>query len=453
MKVTLERLPESRMQLDIEVDQERVDKFYESAYRKLAGKARVPGFRAGKAPRAMVEKYIGRQRIMGEALDDLVPVIYNEAIEAEEIDAIDQPTLDDLALDPVRLKFSVPVRPTTELKEYRSIRVEKNTVEVTDDDIHEQVQLLRRRNATHVPVERPATWGDFLIADVVATIAGEDFMEDLDAEFALREDGILLMPGLKDAFLGMGKGDTKEVDIDIPDDFRVEAERGKTAHFALKVSEVKEEQLPDEDDELAAMVNAEEFDSLAALKERVRTDLLAQREQEAENNHRSAIIEKLVEGGTFDYPQLLVEKETDAIIREMAGNDTKQYREYLARIGRSEEDYRRDFRPVADARVKRSLALLKLAEVEGIDVTPVDIDAEIDRICEPMGEQAERFREIFNTPDGRTTVNRDLRSQRTLERLIAIARGEAPELSAAPAVPEIATEPSAAVTADEETKA
>ena len=436
------------MQLDIEVDQQQVDKYYETAYRRLAAKARVPGFRPGKAPRAMVEKAIGRQRIMGEALDDLVPVVYNEAIEQHEVEAIDQPTLDELALDPVRMKFSVPVRPTIDLGDYRSIRVAKDAVTVTDDDVNEQIQALRRRHAIHVPVDRPAQWGDILIADVRGKVENDEFIEDLDAEFALREDGILLMPGMKEVFVGMSKGEEKSADIDVPADFRVEAFREKVAHFDLKVSEVKEEQLPDEDDEFAASVN-DEFESVEKLRERIREDLTTRREQENNAAHTTSVIEKLVEGATMEYPAVLIEREIDTIVREMTGQDTKQYENYLLRLGKTEAEFRSGFRDVADTRVRRALAVSKLTEAEQIEVTLPEIDAEIDRIIEPMGENADRFREIFNTADGRTTVRRDLTSQRTMERLSAIAAGEAPALPEAPVAAEPVTEAATAAASNE----
>ena len=133
MKVTLERLPESRVQLQIEVEAERVEKSVDAAYRRLAPKARVPGFRPGKAPRAMTEKYIGRERLMNDAIEKLIPDVYNEAIATEDVDAIAQPELDGIELDPVVLKFVVSVRPSVDLGEYKTVRAQKDGVEVSDE--------------------------------------------------------------------------------------------------------------------------------------------------------------------------------------------------------------------------------------------------------------------------------------------------------------------------------
>ena len=429
----LERLPESRMQLDIEVDQERVDKQFEAAYRRLASRARIPGFRPGKAPRAMVEKALGRDRIMGEALDKLVPDVYNEAIEREDVPAIAQPTLDNVEMDPVRFKFTVPVRPTVDLAGYRSVRIERKPVEVTAEMVDEQVMLLRRRNATHVPVDRPVVWGDVLIADINGEIDGDPFIDDADAEFPLREGDELLIPGLAAALLGVKKGDEKTVDLPVPEDFSVESFRGQTVHFTVNLKEVKEERLPAEDDELAQMVNAELFETLEALRTRIREDLEKNLLAEEDNRIRAEALDKLVEGATFDYPLVLVDREIEHIVSDMTGNDQRQYSAYLARIGRNEAEYRESFREVADMRLRRSLALSKLTEVEQIEVTPDDVEAELDRLVEPMGEEAPRFRQMFSTLEGIATIRRNLTSERTLQRLLAIAAGEAPELPETPA--------------------
>ncbi len=444
MKVTLERLTESRVQLDIEVDQERVDKSFEAAFRRLAPRARIPGFRPGKAPRPLIEKALGRDRIMGEALDKLVPDVYNEVMETEDVDAIAQPSLDNMELDPVRFRFIVAVRPTVSLNDHRAIRIEAKPVGVTDEALAEQLMLLRRRHAMYVPVERPVQWNDMLIADINATVEDGDFINDEDAEFPVREGQPLLFAGVAEALLGMNPGETKEFALEVPADFRVERFQGKTANFTAKLKEVKEEQLPDEDDDFAAMVNAEEFDGIQALKDRIRGDMATQLEAEEKNRLRNEAIDRLVEVTTFDYPVVMVDREIDHMIREVMGTDQKQYGLYLQRVGRSEAEYRETLREAAVERVRRSLALTRLSEVEKVDVTPDDVEAEIDKLVAPMGDDASRFREMFTTLEGIATIRRNLTSERTLDRLAAIVTGEAPELPASTAEEAVDAEPAEA---------
>jgi len=427
VKVTLERLPESRVQLQIEVEAERVEKSVDAAYRRLAPKARVPGFRPGKAPRAMTEKYIGRERLMNDAIEKLIPDVYNEAIAAEDVDAIAQPELDGIELDPVVLKFVVSVRPSVDLGEYKTVRVQKDGVEITEEMLNEQLLLLRRRNAIQAPVERPIQWDDVITGDVVGSAEGDEFMEDTDAEFPLREGVTLFVPGLAEGFLGMSKGEEKDLELTMPEDFRLERLAGKPAQFHLVIKEVKEEQLPDEDDDFAQAVNGEDFPTLDALKERIRKDLTENLQQQATAKFQQDAVDRLVEGATLEYPRVLVEREIDHLVRDSVGNDQQQYVAYLQRIGRSEADYRETLREVADVRVKRSLTLNQLAETEGIDVTADEIEEELDTLVAPMGDDASRFRDMFATDEGVSTIRRNLMSRKTLERLTAIASGEREE--------------------------
>ena len=438
MKVSLERLPESRVQLDIEVDPERVAQSRDAAYRRLAPKVRVPGFRPGKAPRNMTERFIGESRLMNEAIDKLIPDVYNEAIETEDVDAIAQPELDTLELDPMRFKFIVAVRPTIELGEYHGIHVEPEPVDVTPEMLDEQILLIRRRYAMQVPVERPVQWGDILIADVKGEVDGDDFVSDEDAEFPLREGDVLFVPGLAEAFLGMNKGDEKSIEITMPEDFRAEAIAGKTATFTLKVKEVKEEQLPDLDDDFANQVNPDEFPTLDALTERIRGDLGKALQDQSDAKLRQDALDQLVEGATVEFPRILVDREIDHIVRDNAGNDQAAYATYLQRLGRSEEEYRESLREAAEARVRRSLVLSQFSETEGIEATADEIEEELDKLVAPLGDEAARFRDMFATEEGISTISRNLTTKKTLDRLaeIATAGGSAPAAAVeAPAKP------------------
>lgn len=429
MKVTLERLPESRVQLDIEVDAERLERSLDRAYKSVASRTRIPGFRPGKAPRPVVERLVGREGLIREALDKLVPDVYNEAIESEDVHAIDQPELEIVELEPVRFKATVPVLPTVDLGDYKSVRVERAPVEVTDEEVAEQVLLLRRRHATQSPVERPVQWGDHLIADVTGMVGEDSFIEDIDAEFQLREGQVLLVEGLGEAFLGMSKGETKIVEIPIPDDFGLERIRGQNASFTLVVKEIKEELLPEEDDDLAALVNAEEFEDLAALKARIHDDLEKAKQAQADAEYQQQVVDAILAGAQIEYPRILIEREIDHLVQDSMGPnaDREAYLTYLQRAGRTEEEFRETFREAAERRVRTSLILSEFAEKEGVDVTDDDIEAEISNIITPMGDDSDRFREFFSTPQARDSIRGNLHTRKTLERITAVASGEAGE--------------------------
>jgi trigger factor len=421
VKVTLERLPESRVQLDIEVDEERLERSLDSAYRRVAQKARIPGFRPGKAPRRIVEQMIGRDGLIREALDKLVPDVYNEAIEAESVEAVDQPDLELLELDPVRFKATVSVRPTVDLGDYKAVRVAANPVDVTGEMVQEQIDQIRRRFATQVPVERAVQWDDVVLGDVHATIDDEPFVDDDDAEFLLREGQDLLIPGLAGAFLGMKESETKEFELGVPEDFHVEKFKGKTAKFTLTVKGVKEEQLPDADDELAAQVNEEEFDSFEKLRERVASDLLERGQRAEDARIQQEALDLMVEGATLEYPRVFVEREIDHMVEETVGNDRNRYLDYLGRLGQTEAQFRDEFEEPATKRVERSLVMSNLAEAESIEVTAEDIEARLDQLVQPAGDEAARLRQLFATPDGVASIRRNLLSERTLAHIREIA--------------------------------
>jgi trigger factor len=426
VKVTLERLPESRVQLQIEIDEDRLERSLDSAYKRIAQKNRFPGFRPGKAPRAIVERAVGRQGLIREALDKLVPDAYNEAIETEDVDAIGQPELEIETLEPVKFTAVVPVRPSVQLNDYKAIRVEAEPTDVTSEALDEQIKLLQRRHATHVPVERAIKWDDVLIADIKGEVDDDKFLEDENVEFPLREGQELFIPGLAEAFVGMKKGETKEETIPIPEDFRVERLQGKDAKFTITIHEVKEEELPELDDEFAATVS-EEFEDFAALKTRIENDLKANLDRNAATKLQNDAVDKLVEIATMEYPKLLVEHEIDHLVREATGNDQAQYQAFLRSVGRSEADFRETWREAADLRVRRSLVLNELAEAEGIAVTAEDKDEELDSLVAPMGDDADRFRQMFASEEGVATIRRNLLSRKTLDRLTAIAKGELQE--------------------------
>jgi trigger factor len=457
VKVSTEKIPESQLLMTIEVEQERLDKAREKAVRKLAPKARVPGFRPGKAPVDMVRRYFGEERILDEALDDLVPVIYREAVEADEsIEPVARPRLVVETTEPLVVKATIPVRPSIELGEYTGVRVEFEPVTVEEERVDEVLLTLRRRNATLEPVERPLEWRDVVRLEVEATVDVEGAAPSLvdpsgkpllastqretlvtkqEAEVQLTEERDVLFPGFEEQLISKRKGDECEFDLAIPDDFTVEKFRGKQAHFRVKLIETKAEVLPDVDDE-EFLRQMGDFADVDALRVRIRDDLQRAAEEQRNDGYYDEILTKLVDQSTIEYPPVMADVEVDRMLHDEAGHVDRGggLERYLAAIGRTEEQVREDFRPVADHRLRRSLVLTEVAEREGLDVTPDEIDAEIDRLT-GGGPNAGQLRPIFNSEDGRSTIRRNLLTRKTLGRLLEIAtegRAKPPEPAPTP---------------------
>lgn len=423
MKVSTERIPDAQVLMTIEVEPERLDAAREKAVRKLSPRAKVPGFRPGKAPPAMVRRYFGEERILDEALDIVVPDVYKEAVEADEsIDPIARPRLVVETTDPLVVKATIPVRPTVELADYHAIRIPVEEVTVDEGRVEETLTLLRRRAATLEPVERPLQWRDIVRLDVRATVGEETFVEQQEVEVQLVEERDVLIPGFEEQLLGHAKGETVEFDLDVPVENMPEQFAGKQAHFVVSIKETKEEVLPALDEEFAKAVG-DGYESVDALRERIRADIRRAEEERRDDRYHDAILTKLVEQAQIEFPPVLLEGEIDRLFHDQAGHvqDRDQMERYLAAIGKTEQEVRDELRPIADARLRRSLALSKVTELEGITVDPSEIDAEIDRMTQAAGQQGDRLRQMFGSPDGRATIRRNLMTRKTLARLVEIA--------------------------------
>lgn len=437
MNVTAERMPDSQVILTIEVDPDRVEKSMDQAYRRVLPRVRVPGFRPGKAPRRVLERHVGREALLHEALDKLVPEIVDEAIKAQDLHMVDQPDLEISSLDPVVIKATVPVKPTIDLGAYRDLRIPAEPVTVEDADVDSTLEDLRRRYATIEPVERPAQEGDRVRVTIRGEVEGRQVLSEEDAELQVRPDALASIPGVYDRLLGMTKDETAEFDATLPEDYRRADLAGKPIHYTITVLDVKAEILPDLNDDFAKEVG-EGFASLAALRERLATDARSRREEEARRKVQEQAVEQLVAGTTFEYPPQLVEREIEHMLRDItrpqSGNDPRAMERFLQQVGRAESEIKDELRPTAEERVKRTLALARLAELEGITVSEADIEAELNGLGGGSAQGAQ-LRQIFDTPSGREMLERQVHSRRTLERLAQIAAGEAPDLPepAAPA--------------------
>lgn len=451
MKVTVERIPDSQVLLNIEIDPERVESSIDQAYKRLAPRARIPGFRPGKAPRALVERHYGRETLLHEALDRLVPVVVQEAIEAESIDLVDRPELEISSLDPVVVKATVPVRPTVELGDYRALRVERQPVEVDPERIQETLENLRERYATFEPVDRPIEDGDQIRAAIRATVDGREEVNREDEELIVTEDQMTGLRGLYPLLLGLSAGAAETFEVPIPADDDDEELAGNTITYTVEIKDVKARVLPDLDDDFAKEVG-ESFATLDALRERIESDIKSRLETEADQKLEEDALTKLTEDATVEFPPQIVEREIERMLIDQGvpGDDRRTFERFLQRAGLSEDQLRTEFRPTAAERIRRSLVLSRLRELENIAVIPADVEEELDRIS-GGGPQGEQLRKIFDTESGRETIERSLLSRKTVERLRQIALGEAPELTEVAAVETPAVEAEAVETSVVET--
>lgn len=428
LNVTAERIPDSQVVLTIEVDPERLERSIDQAYRRVVPRVRIPGFRPGKAPRRVVERHLGREALLQEALDRLVPEVVEEAIKAQALEMVASPDLEITSLEPVVIKATVPVRPTVDLGDYRALRVEPEPVEVDEAEVERTLESLRRRYADIEPVERPVQDGDRVRLDITGEVEGRTVLRQEDVEVSARAEDLTSAPGVYERLLGMSKGEEAEFEAVLPEDYARRELAGKPIRYRLRVLEVKAERLPELNDDFARQVG-EGFASVAALRERIRADLRARAEEEARHRLAEKAVEALVQQAHLEFPPQLVEREIDHMIQDLtrpaAGEGRRAVERFLQQVGRSEQELREELRPAATERVKRSLVLSRLAELEGIAVTPEEIEQELASLA-GTSPQAAQIRQLFDTPSGREVIERQLRSRRTLERLTQIVTGQAP---------------------------
>jgi trigger factor len=372
----------------------------------------------------MVERHLGRERLVHEALDTLIPEAYNKALDEQEIEAIDQPRLDIVQEEPLVFTATVPVRPTVRLGDYKGLRVKRPSVVVAQEDVDSAVEELRHRYALHEPVERPVQMGDLVRADVRGHIDGREVFADDDFEFTPRDGVTILLPGFSEGVIGAEKGAPKEVAVTTPPGSQPLS--GKSGAFTVVVKEVKEEKLPALDDEFARQVG-EGFASVQALRQQLEGRIRERLDAEAEEMYRGEALTALVaQVQELEYPPVLLEREIDRLLRDEARAVGHDVDHYVEQLNKPVQEIRDALRPAAEERVRRSLTLTALAEAEQIMVEPAEVDGEIEKIVNSSGAQAPQMRQLFQSPGGREAIERSILTRKTSDRLVEIVSGPKP---------------------------
>jgi trigger factor len=445
--------------LTIEVEDERVLPALRQAAARLSKNYRIPGFRPGKAPLETVMRVLGEGAVYNEALEKLGQEVYQQALEQEAIDAYAPGELENIEqLKPLVLKFSVPLRPEVELGDYReSLRVPYTAPQVDDAQVEEVLERLRERQAEMAPVERPAQAGDVATLDAKGFLnegqnPSDFLLADENVELVLDEKADWPMPGFAPHVVGLAAGESRKFDLAFPDDYANTSLRGQVAHFDVTVKEIKSRTLPEWTDELAKSLG--DYESLEALRASVREQLVRQAERSTSRDYGEQVMSQLLTTAQIKYPPSLLEQETDSYLEDLDQRLHEQrltLDDYLKIEKKTREEYREEIRPKAEERLKRTLILGKIVDREGLRVDGATIADRIESMSAPWGEQAAQVRESLDTDRGRQMIALDVLSDAAMERLMAIARGEAvPELPAAEAPAAPAAETPAEATAEAE---
>jgi trigger factor len=424
VKVSKDKIEGSQAFLTVEMEPAEIEDSLEEAYRRLVKKTNVPGFRKGKAPRVMLERHIGRENLFEDALNTLIPRAYEDALKEQEIEAFARPDIEITQTEPLVFKATVPLPPTVKLGDYASLRLKPEPAASTKGEVDSVIDRLRHQQASWEPVEREVGFGDLAVFDVESTVEGKTFINQKGAQYQVLKDYPAPLPGFAEQLVGMKRDDAKEFSLQIPTDYPDKELAGKEAHFKVAVSEVKQEQLPELDDEFARGIDPK-FEALSSLRQQVADNLKLRAEEKARLDFEEQVIEAVVGLAEVEFPPFLVDMETSRLLDQRLRHwreSGQGLEEYLASINKTEEELREELRPPATQRVMRSLVLDKVAQEEKIEASDAEIDSEIGDMAKGVAEnKREEFKKLMNTPQSHQSIKHFLVRRKTVQRLVEIA--------------------------------
>ena len=422
MKITQDEVVERQTTLHIELDDEDIDPYLQRAYSRVVQNVNIPGFRKGKAPRSIIEQYFGRESLLNEILDSMLPELTGKAITEEAIDAVGMPSIDLEGLDPFQFSAVVPLKPDINLGEYKSIRVEKETPSLPDDAIDERIEQLRLSVASWEPVDRTVQTGDMVSTQIKGTLDDEVILDESDAVYLVNEDIGRPFPGFSDKLVGLESDEPSSFDLDIPEDFQDENLAAKNISFEVNIKDIKERVLPELDDAFAQSIG-EGYESLEDLREEVDKSIINEAETEASRAHRENVIQALLESATVELPPLLIEHESTHMVEEqerMVTQANMVLDDYLTSIGKTRTELEEESRDEAIGRLTRSFVLSALADEENIDISDDEIT---ERIEELFSNSDEEKPDSSQTAEMMDYMRRSMRMEQTMTRLEDIAEG------------------------------
>ncbi len=430
MKVTDKKIENSQALLTIEMEPTEVEKSLEESYHRLVKKTRIPGFRKGKAPRLVLESYIGKESLLEDALNNLLPDTYAKAVKEQEIKAFAQPHIEITQTDPLIFKVTVPLTPEIKLGDYHSIQVTpKEVAEVTDNEVNATLEQIRHQHATWEPVERQVNLADLVILDIESHIEDKPFINQKGAQYQVLPDSSYPVPGFAEQLVGMKKEEEKEFKLQFPADYPKDELAGKEPLFKVRLAEIKQEILPELNDELVRGIDPD-LKTLDSLREQVATVLRLEAERKARVDFEERVIDAVVDITQVDFPPILVEMEIDRLINQRLQRwqmSREGLDEYLGRINKTEKELREELHPLAVKRATQSLVLGRVAEEERIEVSDSEIDTEIENMTKGKAENRDELQKYLNTPQSRESIKLFLITRKTIQQLAEIAKGSAAE--------------------------
>lgn len=404
MAVKTEQVEKNLVKLTFEVSAERFEEGMQRAYKKNVKKFNIPGFRKGKAPRAVVEKYYSKSVFYDEAINDVLPEAYEAAVKESGEDVVARPEIDVEEIkdgEPVIFTALVTTRPEVKLGEYKGIEIDKIENTVTDEEVEKELENVRKKNARMVSVEdRAVENGDIATIDFEGFVDGEAFEGGKGEEYDLEIGSGTFIPGFEEQVVGAKLGDEIEVHVTFPEEYHADTLAGKDAVFKVKVHEIKMRELPELDNDFASEVS--DFDTLDEFKKDLKEKLEKDAEQKTKNQTENAIIDKAVENAEVDIPDAMIESQIDRLVSDF--NQRLMYQglnleTYLQYTGTSADAFRAQFKPQAERQVRGSLVLTEIGKTEGIEVGEEELELQLIDMAKQYNMEVEKLKEVLRPED------------------------------------------------------
>ncbi len=404
MSVKIEKPEKNVVKLEIQVEAKAFDEYLNKAFLKNKSRFNIPGFRKGKAPRAMVERYYGEGVLYEDAINFACAEAYDKAIDENDIKPVDRPEIDVVQIGSGQdfiFTATVTVMPEVVLGEYKGLEAKKDDVVITDDDVEEELKRVADRNSKLITIEdRPVQDGDTVNIDFEGSVDGVPFDGGTAKGYTLVVGSGTFIPGFEDQLIGAALGSEVDVNVTFPEDYHSEDLKGKAALFKVKINEIKKKELPEINDEFASDVS--EFETLEEYKADIRKKLTERAQAEADRKFEEEIIKKAVDNAQCDIPEVMVNRRLDGMLNQFDMQLRYQgmnLENYMKMMGMEESKLREDFRENAYQDVKTQLVMEKIAEVENVEVTPEEYEEELKQIADRYNQPVEEMKKHLRGDD------------------------------------------------------
>ena len=415
---------ENELKLEFTVEAKIFEDGIQKVFNKSAKYFNIPGFRKGKAPYNIVEKYYGKEIFYEDAFNEVVPEIFNKEVREQKLEVVSKPQIDIVKMEKKQdlvFKAIVQIKPEIKLGKYKGIELKKIEYKVTDEEVNAEIEKMAEKNARLVTIEdRAVENGDITVIDFEGFVDGEAFEGGKAENYELTIGSKSFIEGFEEQIIGMKNEEEKEIKVKFPDDYFSKELAGKDATFKVKLHEIKKKELPAIDDELAKDIS--EFDTLEELKKDVRTKKEEQNDRKAKDETEDAAIKKVADDVNVEIPSGMVETETENMIRNFETSLYYQginFEQYLNMIGRKREDFKEEYKEEATLRVKEKLVLEAISKAEKLEPSEEEVKDKMKKLAEQYGKTAD---DVKDNVELKKHIKEDMRLQKAIEFIITNAK-------------------------------